>query len=126
MAALKLVLVRHAESKGNIAGSLTGTDADVLSEEGERQAIVLSDSLKSFGVFDAVYVSDTERAIQPARLAGFDAMLLTSLLKETKAVPGAGGHGQNLTQNFRTFSTLSILKGRILTEKAISKWESVY
>ncbi|GES52427.1 phosphoglycerate mutase [Rhizobium sp. NBRC 114257] len=89
MAALKLVLVRHAESKGNIAGSLTGTDADVLSEEGERQAIALSDSLKSFGVFDAVYVSDTERTIQTARLAGFDAMSLTSLLKETNG--GAWG-----------------------------------
>ncbi|NTJ65375.1 histidine phosphatase family protein [Agrobacterium rhizogenes] len=103
MAALKLVLVRHAESKGNIAGSLTGTDADELSEEGERQAIVLSDSLKSFGVFDAVYVSDTERTIQTARLAGFDVMLVTSLLKETNGGTWGGRPRSKFDAEFPDF-----------------------
>lgn len=103
MAALKLVLVRHAESKGNIAGSLTGTDADVLSEEGERQASALSDPLKSFGVFDAVYVSDTERTIQTARLAGFDVMLLTSLLKETNGGTWGGRPRSQFDAEFPDF-----------------------
>jgi broad specificity phosphatase PhoE len=103
MAALKLVLVRHAESKGNIAGSLTGTDADMLSEEGERQAIALSDSLKPFGIFDTVYVSDTERAIQTARRAGFDAMLLTSLLKETNGGTWGGRPRSEFDAEFPNF-----------------------
>lgn len=80
---IRLVLVRHAESTGNAKGSLTGDASDELTATGVGQAIRLKGELQRYGVFEKVYSSNAQRALQTARLAGFPNPMVLPEFAET-------------------------------------------
>ena len=61
---MKIILIRHAQSKGNEAGVVQGQTDEGLSELGKTQAKLFATYLE--GEFSAIYSSDLERAIQTA------------------------------------------------------------
>ncbi len=63
-----LHLVRHGQSTGNVAGTLTGSTDVPLSEHGRKQALALKPVLQGRS-YDAVWTSDLQRAAHTARLA---------------------------------------------------------
>ena len=65
---MKLYLVRHGQSTGNIAGTLMGQSDHPLTPLGEDQARAAAERLAPFGPMP-VYASDLPRA-QASALAG--------------------------------------------------------
>ncbi len=64
----KIYLVRHGETKANVAGNVLCGWTDVeLTERGERQAEALAKRLSGEGII-AVYSSDLKRAVRTASL----------------------------------------------------------
>ena len=63
---MKLLLVRHGETAGNVARTLQGPE-DPLSELGRRQARELADHLARRGDIVAMYASPLTRALDTAR-----------------------------------------------------------
>ncbi len=61
-----LLLVRHGESEGNVAGVFTGHCGYPLSDRGHKQAEYTAEYLKNHYSVDAVYSSDLPRAFQTA------------------------------------------------------------
>jgi len=64
---VRLLLIRHAESSGNLAGVLQGRTDSPLTPRGERQAVLLAERLAVGTSFDALYASPLIRADSTAR-----------------------------------------------------------
>jgi broad specificity phosphatase PhoE len=71
---LRLTLVRHAVTDWNLEGRWQGWSDVELGEAGHTQAKSLQAKLNAIK-YDAVFSSDLSRAIQTARLAGFEPTL---------------------------------------------------
>ncbi|MGI8594596.1 MAG: histidine phosphatase family protein [Solirubrobacteraceae bacterium] len=67
----EVVLVRHGETEWSLSGQHTGTTDVPLTEEGKQVAKRVGDKLKERS-FAAVYASPLSRALDTARLAGYD------------------------------------------------------
>ena len=65
---MKIYLVRHAESTGNISNSFNGRENVPLSEKGRQQAFLLGSFFKNIKL-DKIYTSLLDRTIQTASLA---------------------------------------------------------
>ena len=65
---MKIYLVRHAESTGNISPSFNGQKDVPLSENGRQQAILLGEFFKNLKL-DRIYTSTLKRTIETADLA---------------------------------------------------------
>jgi probable phosphoglycerate mutase len=74
-------LARHGETEWSVSGKHTGTTDVPLTPNGEEQARALGKALagRSFAV---VYASPLRRAVDTARLAGFEDLLIDPLLQE--------------------------------------------
>ena len=68
--AKRVVLVRHAESEANAAGTWQGASSTPLTAEGRTQAVALGNRLRRRS-FHLVEGSDLERSVETARIAGF-------------------------------------------------------
>lgn len=65
-----VVMFRHGESLGNLAGTLTGWTDVRLTEYGRRQANFLYSQLHTvYGSVKAIYASDLARAVETTRYA---------------------------------------------------------
>ncbi len=81
--AKRLVLIRHGETEWSRAGRHTGRTDIPLTKEGEKRARFLGQRLRRLGVEPLrVLSSPRERAIETARLAGFEMPEVTHLLAE--------------------------------------------
>jgi probable phosphoglycerate mutase len=79
----RLVLVRHGETEWSRDGRHTGRTDVPLTREGEKQARFLSQRLRRVGIEPLrVLSSPRQRAIETARLAGFEMPEVTHLLAE--------------------------------------------
>ena len=88
---MKLYLVRHGQSTGNVAGTLLGQGDHLLTELGEEQARAAAARLAPFGPM-TLYCSDLARAVATAEyiasawddqeLSGAPALLPDSRLRE--------------------------------------------
>jgi broad specificity phosphatase PhoE len=79
----RLVLVRHGETEWSRDGRHTGRTDVPLTREGEKHARFLSQRLRRLGVEPLrVLSSPRQRAIETARLAGFEMPEITHLLAE--------------------------------------------
>ena len=79
----RLVLVRHGETEWSRDGRHTGRTDIPLTPEGEKVARFLGQRLRRLGVEPLrVLSSPRERAIETARLAGFEMPEITHLLAE--------------------------------------------
>jgi probable phosphoglycerate mutase len=79
----RLVLVRHGETEWSRRGQHTGRTDIALTPEGEKQARFLGQRLRRLGVEPLrVLSSPRERALETARLAGFEMPEVTHLLVE--------------------------------------------
>jgi len=79
----RLVLVRHGETEWSREGRHTGRTDVPLTREGEKRARFLSQRLRRLGVEPLrVLSSPRERAVETARLAGFEMPEITHLLVE--------------------------------------------
>jgi probable phosphoglycerate mutase len=79
----RLVLVRHGQTEWSRDGKHTGRSDVPLTPEGERQARFLGLRLERLGVHPLrVLSSPRERALETARLAGFEMPEVTHLLAE--------------------------------------------
>ena len=91
--AVRLVLVRHAESEANIGGRWQGQGDSPLSERGKSQARALAERIARVGLQpDLVVCSDLRRASETARAAFGDAVEVDPLWREIDLllVPTAG------------------------------------
>ncbi len=66
---MRLLLVRHGESTGNVTRVLQGRD-DPLTERGRRQARAIARHLAARGDVQAIYTSPLARAYETARIIG--------------------------------------------------------
>jgi probable phosphoglycerate mutase len=66
---VRLLLVRHGETEGNVSRRLQGAD-DPLTERGSRQADELAKHLSGRGDIVALYASPYSRALETARAIG--------------------------------------------------------
>jgi probable phosphoglycerate mutase len=79
----RLVLVRHGETEWSLDGRHTGRTDVPLTRDGEKRARFLSQRLRRIGIEPLrVLSSPRERAIETARLAGFEMPEITHLLAE--------------------------------------------
>lgn len=79
----RLVLVRHGETEWSRDGRHTGRTDVPLTPEGEKQARFLAQRLRRLGTEPLrVLSSPRQRAIETARLAGFEMPEITHLLVE--------------------------------------------
>jgi broad specificity phosphatase PhoE len=79
----RLVLVRHGQTEWTLEGRHTGRTDVPLTPEGEKQARFLGQRLRRVGVEPLrVLSSPRQRAIETARLAGFEIPEVTHLLVE--------------------------------------------
>ena len=81
---IKLYLVRHGETKDNVAKIMQGQRQGELTLAGARQIVELSVSLSGIR-FDAIISSDLQRAYDSAQILGYRLNLsvhITSLLRE--------------------------------------------
>ena len=79
----RLVLVRHGETEWSLNGRHTGRSDIPLTPEGEKRARFLGQRLRRLGVEPLrVLSSPRERAIETARLGGFEMPEITHLLAE--------------------------------------------
>ena len=79
----RLVLVRHGETEWSRDGRHTGRTDIALTREGEKRARFLGQRLRRLGVEPLrVLSSPRQRAIETARLAGFEMPEVTHLLVE--------------------------------------------
>lgn len=79
---MKLFLVRHGQTTGNVAGLIYGQVDYPLTEQGRQQAMAIRPVLEKIK-FDRVYSSDLSRAIETQQLAIPDAEgIRTPLLRE--------------------------------------------
>lgn len=70
---MDLLLIRHGQSHGNVAGLLNATPQDELTEHGLRQAARLKDTMTRLGLApDLIYTSPWRRAEQTTEVM-FDA-----------------------------------------------------
>ena len=77
------MLVRHGETEWSIEGRHTGRTDVPLTREGEKRARFLAQRLRRLGVEPLrVLSSPRQRAIETARLAGFEMPEITHLLAE--------------------------------------------
>lgn len=75
---MQLTLIRHAQSEGNAARLWQGLGNTPLSARGRDQARALVHRI-DLGSFDRVVASPLDRAVETARLAGFEPELRDSL-----------------------------------------------
>jgi probable phosphoglycerate mutase len=68
---VEVVLVRHGETEWSRTGRHTGRSDPPLTEEGERQARAVGEALRGRS-FALVASSPLQRALETARLAGFE------------------------------------------------------
>lgn len=80
---VSIVLVRHAQSNGNLHGHVTGHKNDELTEAGTNRARQLSNKLAKFPPFAKAYSSDAKRSISTAYFAGVGDPIILSQLNET-------------------------------------------
>src|SRR3954451_15383153 len=66
---MRLLLIRHGESEGNITQVLQGRD-ETLTERGRRQARALAAALKAHGGIRTLYASPLARAFETAQIVG--------------------------------------------------------
>ena len=66
---MRLLLVRHGESHGNVTRQLQGRE-DALTERGRRQAREIAAHLAERGDVRALYASPLERALETAEIIG--------------------------------------------------------
>lgn len=96
-----MILVRSAESVGNLSGTLTGWSDVKLSDFGRRQAFTLSAAFTEFN-FPYVFSSDLERSKQTGFYAlGFphiDSILTSSKLREINFGKDEGIHFDSLSE----------------------------
>ena len=87
---MRLFVVRHGETVGNVEKKHIGQNETPLTEKGKAQALKIRDVLAKFS-FDRVYSSDLSRAIDTQRIAlpGVEG-IRTPLLREF-AVGSLGG-----------------------------------
>ncbi len=79
----RLVLVRHGETEWSLSGQHTGRTDVPLTAEGEKQARFLGQRLRRIGVQPLrVLSSPRQRALDTARLSGFEIPEVTHLLVE--------------------------------------------
>ena len=79
----RLVLVRHGQTEWSLAGRHTSRTDVPLTDEGVRQGRQLGERLQRLGVAPAhVLASPRRRALDTARLAGWDMPEVTHLLAE--------------------------------------------
>lgn len=78
---MKVYLVRHGETQGNIEGAFYGVTETPLSPRGKVQGQEAKEKLSAIS-FDHVLVSPLSRAVDTARLAGFEDVSLLEGLKE--------------------------------------------
>ena len=96
-----LYLVRHGETKDNVAKIMQGQRQGELTLAGARQIVELSVSLSGIR-FDAIISSDLQRAYDSAQILGYRLNLsvhITSLLRERdwgdftgRYIPDLKGH----------------------------------
>lgn len=79
---MKLFMVRHGQTTGNVAGLIYGQTDCPLTQKGKEQAAAILPFLEKFE-FDRVYSSDLSRAIETQQIAlpGVEG-IRTSLLRE--------------------------------------------
>ncbi|MCM1990491.1 histidine phosphatase family protein [Oceanirhabdus seepicola] len=78
---MKLYVVRHGESVGNVEKSYHGSEEMELSEKGIAQVRVLKKKLDNIK-FSKIYVSERSRAAQTALLLGYTQIEVTEKLNE--------------------------------------------
>src|SRR5205823_14558353 len=79
----RLVFVRHGETEWSRDGRHTGRTDVPLTQEGEKRARFLSQRLRRLGIAPLrVLSSPRTRAVETARLAGFEMPEVTHLLVE--------------------------------------------
>ena len=79
---MKLFMVRHGQTTGNVAGLIYGQMDYPLTQKGRDQAMAIRPVLRRIS-FDRVYSSDLSRAIETQQLAVPDAQgIRTPLLRE--------------------------------------------
>ena len=79
---MKLFMVRHGQTTGNVAGLIYGQMDYPLTQKGRDQAMAIQPVLRKIS-FDRVYSSDLSRAIETQQLAVPDAQgIRTPLLRE--------------------------------------------
>ncbi|HUU78373.1 MAG TPA: histidine phosphatase family protein [candidate division Zixibacteria bacterium] len=65
---MKVVLIRHGQSEGNVAQEIQGQKDYPLSKKGVEQAHKAGKDLKETYIFDRIYSSDLQRAAKTAEL----------------------------------------------------------
>lgn len=78
--ASRLVLVRHGETEWSRLGRHTGRTDLALTSKGEAEARLVTGTLESWS-FAASYSSPLQRAVETARIAGFDPVLDDTLME---------------------------------------------
>lgn len=78
---MEIWLARHGETEWSASGRHTGRTDIPLTPRGEEQARALGEALAGHP-FAVVYSSPLRRALDSARLAGFDEVLVDPLLQE--------------------------------------------
>jgi broad specificity phosphatase PhoE len=79
----RLVLVRHGQTEWSLSGQHTGRTDIPLTPEGEKEARFLGQRLRRLGVEPLrILSSPRQRALDTARLAGFEVPEVTHLLVE--------------------------------------------
>jgi len=78
---MKLLIVRHGQSQGNVTGKVQGSQNPGLSPRGKRQAQALQKLLKEERV-KVTYCSPLQRAHETAEAAGKEPILIEPCLRE--------------------------------------------
>ncbi|MBI3231868.1 MAG: histidine phosphatase family protein [Candidatus Doudnabacteria bacterium] len=109
----KIYIVRHGETHGNASGIVTGHFDSPLNVEGESQASILAEELRTIK-FDMVFSSDLMRARRTAEIIALDrklALNTTQLLRERNFGDWEGRpkeevlqENQHLFEKLKTFS----------------------
>lgn len=98
---MRVYLIRHGESEGNVAGVPCGWGEFALSEKGKEQARQVGEQLRKLPPFDKIYVSDLLRTRQTFEQA-FGAETehtLCPLLREIN-VPFVGQNSKELREKY--------------------------
>src|SRR5688500_8715187 len=66
---MRLILIRHGESLGNVSGTMQGRD-DPLTDRGRRQAREIAAHLAARGDIQHIYASPLARAFETSQIIG--------------------------------------------------------
>jgi broad specificity phosphatase PhoE len=80
---MKLLIARHAQSEGNLAGRVQGSQDPPLTPRGRRQALALGKLLRRERI-RAAYASPLLRAFETARIVGREPLVAEPRLRENR------------------------------------------